>query len=63
MIEIPRWRLESWMEHMSDPGKWAHMLKENSRHIRDQLERHDKAAQREARNTAVRPPTGNQRGT
>ena len=36
-VSVPRFSLESWAQHMSDPKQHANMLREHARSIREQL--------------------------
>ena len=48
-IPILRFTLESWAQHMADPVKYASMLREHARSIRNQLKLLDKRKQRAAK--------------
>jgi hypothetical protein len=41
-VSVPRFSLESWAQHMSDPKQYANMLREHARSIREQLKLLDK---------------------
>jgi hypothetical protein len=41
-VSVPRFSLESWAQHMSDPKQYANILREHARSIREQLKLLDK---------------------
>ena len=55
-VEVPKWRLKAWAEHMLEPDRWRHMLFENGRHITNEL-RLTKRDRLRADRQAARPPT------
>jgi hypothetical protein len=41
-VSVPRFSLESWVQHMADPKRYESMLREHARSIREQLKLLDK---------------------
>ena len=62
-IPILRFTLESWAQHMADPAKYASMLREHARSIRNQLKLLDKRRRCDSENlprNLSRPTNNNQ---